>query len=45
MDLLRNGLRSFVSLEVVTINPEGHVFVIDQKELQSFTALLSYCKL
>lgn len=44
MDLLRNGLRSFVSLQAVTINPDGRVFVIDQKELKSFTVLLSYCK-
>lgn len=44
MDLLRNGLRSFVSLEVISINTDGRVYVINEEELQSFSSLLFYCK-
>lgn len=44
MDLLRNGLRSFVSLEVISVNADGHVYVINEEELQSFCSLLFYCK-
>ena len=44
MDILRNALRSYISMELIVTNPEGLITVINHSDLLDTIDILTACK-
>ena len=44
-DILRNSLRMFATMEVITTNTDGKLSVVDESKLSDIIDTLSICKM